>query len=89
MRELYMGSAVIQDDRGHRRSFDYAIVVSPLGEPLQGESYGLRVTERGTGETCTVPHITVDVRRIEALCLLVMRGSVTPVTLRDVVEDWL
>ena len=51
------------------------------------ETYGVLV-EYLTQRT-EVPGITVFRRRAEALLELLRRGRVTPVTVRDVMEDWL
>ena len=51
------------------------------------ERYGLQV--RCGEETETVPDVTVSRRRIQALLGAMVRGGVTPVTAREVVEDWL
>ena len=52
------------------------------------ESYGIKVTGPD-GDSQAVPNITVSVGRIDELAELVRRNQVSPVTLRDVVEDWL
>ena len=41
------------------------------------------------GEEASVPNLTVSAGRIDQLMELLVRNGVTPVTLRDVVEDWL
>lgn len=51
------------------------------------ETYGVLV-EYLTQRT-EVPGITVFRHRAEALLELLRRGRVTPVTVRDVMEDWL
>lgn len=52
-----------------------------------GEIYGVQV-EYG-GETETVPDITSSQKHAEILLKAMARGSVTPVTAREVVDDWL
>ena len=59
------------------------------GQTSDGESYGVAVTSRLTGETASVRHITASIPRIDALCELLARGQVGPAHLRDVIEDWL
>lgn len=49
--------------------------------------YGILV-EHG-GERISLLELTCSRRRAEALLGLLIRGCVTPVTVRDVVEDWL
>lgn len=53
------------------------------GRPL----YGIQV-EYG-GERMSILELTCSRQRAEALLGLLIRGCVTPVTVRDVVEDWL
>lgn len=51
------------------------------------ERYGLQV--RRESETETVPDITSSQRQIQALLEVMARGCVTPVAVREIVEDWL
>ena len=64
---------------------DYFLLVEEPDARL--EHYGVRV-ESG-GERAEIPGITASQTRILALVSRMMRGGVTPVTARDVVEDWL
>ena len=41
------------------------------------------------GEEAAIPHITIDISRIDELVELLRRNEVTPIALRDVVDDWL
>ncbi len=52
-----------------------------------GENYGFQI--KYGRETVTVPRITSSQRRIQTLLGVLVRGCVTPVTAREVVEDWL
>ena len=82
MRELLLESP---EGWGYR----YAILVDEMAVGgLCCESYGIKVTGPG-GDSQAVPNITVSVGRIDELAELVRRNQVSPVTLRDVVEDWL
>ena len=63
----------------------YSLVAEELEEA--GENYGILV-ESG-GERLLLRGITVSQRRIQSLLGLLMAGSVSAVTARDVVEDWL
>ena len=40
-------------------------------------------------ETLSIPDITPSRSRIQSLLALMIQGHVTPVTARDVVEDWI
>ena len=69
--------------------YRYAILVDEMAVGgLCCESYGIKVTGPG-GDGQGVPNITVGAGRIDELAELVCRNQVSPVTLRDVVEDWL
>ena len=90
MRELYLKTVTMEDEGGKTRIYDYAILVDELGgDSVSVESYGLKITERGSGACRALPHITASSSRIEELSRLVLAGQVTPVTLYDVVQDWL
>ena len=60
-----------------------------LAELLEGEteSYGVSIEYRG--EEMPVHAVTCVPKRMEALVELLQRGCVTPVTARDVIEDWI
>lgn len=58
-------------------------------EGFQCESYGLAVRDAVTGEEAAARHITVNAAQAMALLETVARLEVTPVTLGDVVEDYL
>ncbi|MBM6926649.1 DUF6514 family protein [Pseudoflavonifractor phocaeensis] len=82
MRELLLEAQESQ-------SYRYSILVDEMAVGgLSCESYGLKVVGPD-GDWAEVPNITVSVRKIDALAELVRRNQVSPVTLRDVVEDWL
>ena len=82
MRELLVESP---RDCGYR----YVILVDEMtvGE-MNCESYGVRVTG-SDGDCAEIPNITVSAGRIDELVDLLRRNQVSPVTLRDVVDDWL
>ena len=60
-------------------------------EDGRSAAYGVRITALLNGaRTCAeICDITSSEDEIRALLALLWRGSVTPETLRDVVEDWL
>ena len=69
--------------------YRYAILVDEMAVGgLCCESYGIKVTGPDW-DSQAVPNITVSAGRIDELAELVCRNQVSPVTLRDVVEDWL
>lgn len=52
-----------------------------------GLSYGVEIELED--ESAAVPDLGPSRRRVEALAKALARGTVTPVALRDVVDDWL
>ncbi|WP_209344170.1 DUF6514 family protein [Flavonifractor sp. AGMB03687] len=70
-------------------AYRYAILVDEMAVGgLSCESYGVKVTGPD-GDCEAVPNITVSTGRIDELVDLIRRNQVSPVTLRDVIEDWL
>ena len=90
MKELSVAQKQATDEMGRAHTYDYAILVGemPVSAGFSCESYGVRICEQD-GEEERVPHITVSAARIDELMDLLVRNTVTPCTLRDVVEDWL
>ena len=64
--------------------------IETVTEDGSGAAYGVRITARQNGaQTCAeICDITSREEKIRALFALLSRGTVTPETLRDVVEDW-
>lgn len=58
-----------------------------LDDPENYDRYGVAVSTGG--ETARVEHITADKEVAEKLMNLLKLGQVTPVTLLDVVEDFM
>lgn len=90
MRELYVDSRGTEDETGRKRRFDYYILI---GEVDTGqffcESYGIKITQPEEDAACAIPNITTSAARIDSLLELAMANVVTPVSLSDVVADWL
>lgn len=53
------------------------------------ESYGVAVTDSVTGESARCRHVTVNAKEALELLDTLVRGAVGPVSLAEVVEDWL
>ena len=90
MKELTVGRKQAVDEEGRTHTYDYAILVGemPVSSGFSCESYGVSVrAQDGEGEQ--IPDITVSAARIDELMDLLVRNTVTPCTLRDIVEDWL
>ena len=90
MKELTVAQRQATDETGREHTYDYAILVGemPVSSGFSCESYGACIREQG-GEENRVPNITVSAGRIDELMELLVRNTVTPCTLRDVVDDWL
>ena len=80
MREIFIGERCVEN-----RRYGYYLLAES-GEH-DWEHYGVKID--GGGDGAVLRGITVSQRDIQALGALLVNGSVTPVTLRDVVEDWL
>ena len=89
MRELLAEDRRETGEDGRERRYRYYVLVGemPLGG-LACESYGVKVVGEN-GEEASVPNITVSAARIGALLELLSRNAVSPVNLRDVIDDWL
>lgn len=90
MRELFLETLGVKDAAGVMRNYDYSILIDEMDVgPYSCESYGVKIAEQGGGQTAVVPHVTCSISRIDELSDLILRNQVTPVTLEDVVADWL
>lgn len=70
----------------------YYITVDQVNDADAGidlENYGVGVTIAESGETKIIPNITFSKTEILLLAALLATHLVTPVTVGDVVEDWL
>lgn len=70
----------------------YYVTVDELTDPFAGlelESYGVGISICENGETGLVPHVTFSKAGVLSLADLLAENLVTPVTVRDIVEDWL
>lgn len=90
MRKMFLKTLSLVDESGKVRRYDYHIIIDEMDVgPFSCESYGLQIEERGSGQVCGIPHITTSISRIDELCELALACEVTPLTLEDVVNDWL
>ena len=89
MRELFLQTVELADQAGEVRRFDYSILIGEMDVGSYAcESYGVKISEQG-GEQACVPNITCSASRIDDLSDLLVRNSVTPAALNDVLSDWL
>lgn len=90
MRELKLDLHSLYPGLGEPWDYEYAILVDQVEVgAFSCESYGVLVVNRRTGERAAVPNITVSVPRIDQLVETLVRHQVSPVHLKDVIEDWL
>ena len=66
---------------------EYYLLVSPLAKDL--EIYGVKIVEQRSGAAASAPGLTVSSQRVFHLIDLLSKGIVTPISLADIVEDWL
>lgn len=91
MRELYIKRREERGEDGLIYRFDYYILVDQM-EVSGGfacESYGVKIIATDSNDMAEVPNITVSISRIDELMGLLVRNTVTPASLKDVVLDWL
>lgn len=90
MRELFLKSLHLTDGTGASRVYDYSITIDEMDVGGYAcESYGIRVASHDGTEAEAVNNVTCSIARIDELCELVVGSGVTPLTLRDVISDWL
>ena len=89
MREHLFAAVDLSQQAGRPLSCTYHILIKDITEPIQCESYGVRVTVDQTGERKELPDINVLPDAVLKLVQQLAEGGVTPCTLRSVVEDWL
>lgn len=90
MRELLVDTRWETGEDGRRYGYRYYILVGEMAVSggLACESYGVKIVGEN-GEEAAVPDLTVRPDRIDSLMERLVRGTVSPVTLRDVINDWL
>lgn len=90
MRELTVAHKQIRDEKGRLHRYEYTVLIGEMevSPCFACESYGVRVRGQD-GETGEVPDITVSLARIDELMELLVRNTVPPCALRDVVDDWI
>lgn len=86
-RKVLYGEAELSASGGRPLRCRYQLLVRTLPPPLELESYGVGISIPQTGEEEEIWDITVSSARILDLADRLMRGGVTPCTLREVVED--
>ena len=88
--ELFLDTLRLHDEAGVEHCFDYSIVLGHLElEEYSGESYGVKIEEKETGEVAVAPHVTCHSAVIYQLAQILLVNQVTPCTLVDVIQDWI
>lgn len=88
-RQILLGEADLTELAGRPITCQYHLLIRTIPPPGNYESYGVGIVISQTGEREELWDITIRPERIEELANRLIRGSVTPCTLREVVEDWL
>lgn len=89
MTELNVDTRQVRVEGGTGR-YTYSILVDEMDVGrFCCESYGVRIRDEETGRTAAVSHVTTSIPRIDELMELLIRNEVTPIGLRDVIDDWL
>ena len=88
MEEITFCTRCCLDEEGHMHRFRYSLLIStiPAGQ-FQFEDYGVKVEEAGA-DTVSLPSLTHNRTRIEALLSLLVQHAVTPINLPEIAEDW-
>lgn len=91
MRELYVSTCEAKADDGESYRYDYSVLIDEMSVKggFSCESYGVKIFAQNGGEVAVVPNITSSISRIDNLMELLIRNTVTPCTLVDVLSDWL
>lgn len=87
MREISYATKQVHGRDGKPLVLAYSIIVS--GEAGTPEHYGVKIEEQNSGTQIQVLDLTTQVKRIYDLMDKLVRNAVTPIGLRDVLEDWL
>ena len=89
IREVWIGTNTERTEDGEEYTCEYALVVREVEEDSICEHYGVQVTMKQTGETARILDITPFASQAMALGECLRRNTVTPCTLREVIDDWL
>lgn len=90
MREMMIREERKAGEENRKSKYIYSILIDVLsGDVPDCESYGVRVTAPASGQVVDVPHVTASADRIYELMDLLIRHQVSPILLRDVIDDWL
>lgn len=89
MKKIKLLEEMVQDEMGKNRQFEYYLLIEEIDMMgLFCEYYGVAVEEKN-GDLVEIRGITMKQERIEELITLLSFHKVSPITLGEVVEDWL
>lgn len=89
MKKIPVYQETWQDENGNERAYEYYLLVEEVrAGNFFCEEYGVSVKEK-SGEESEIRGITCQKQRVEDLLSLLCEYSVSPVTLGDVLADWL
>ena len=92
MRKIEICRKIINFESRTPLTLIYSVTVDEWGDSPDGsalEYYGVSIAIGESGEESYVQRITFNIQKIYALIMLLSGNDVTPVTLCDIVDDWL
>ncbi len=94
MREIFFSTKCVENDNNEKLKLDYYITVGEI-ECESGasfESYGVKIVmtrEDGENESAQIDDIFVNSLEIDELIVLLSRCTVTPMSLYEIMDDYL
>lgn len=89
MMDFKMREHTCLDEAGNHCTFQYLLLWDEVWrDGALIRDYGIMVRS-ARGESMEIRHISPDHRRISDLLTLLCQQGVSPIHLRDVIEDWL
>lgn len=85
MREIKYIEVKTHDEHNRPLLLSYSVLVDKL---YQQERYGVKVTNKNSGEIALALDLTTETKPIYNLLEKLAKNTVTPTTLADVVADW-
>ena len=87
--EIKIATRQFRDEQGLPCSLQYYLTIELVESPhFCFERYGIRIQDQNGSSACA-PALTFSAAEIDELMTLLVDNFVTPVTLKDVVEDWM
>lgn len=86
MREIKYKEITVQDANSAPLFLTYLLLID---RGQKSTHYGIKVIERTSGDIASALNVTTNANRIYDLMDKLVKNSVTPTTLGDIVADWL